>query len=270
MSQNQDKEIIIFLQEQNKDLKEALNTQLDKIFTLQEEKSQLEEEMDFLKCEKQANTDNDDKSIQTNEQFDDPFEKELFEDRLSQGNSFRYSLTEMADNDDAGRGSNITYLTTRNEGSMYGQEEYMKLRGATQEDVKETGAAKNKFNKKPQAQQSMADRTHIQGLENKLESLTEELLSINKENLKLKHELKTAVTSLQKLQIIHESYEDRLKAKDVQILELKDEIVKIGNMVNEEKLADYTAIIVRNVPLFQFLTLHLGTKRKTLESEYRS
>ena len=32
--------------------------------------------------------------------------------------------------------------------------------------------------------------------------------------------------------------------KDTQIQDLKDEIVKIGNMVNEEKLADYTALTV--------------------------
>lgn len=81
-------------------------------------------------------------------------------------------------------------------------------------------------------------------MEEKIQSLTDELLSINKENLKLKHELKTAVTSLQKLQIVHENFEDRIEAKDAQIRELKDEIVKIGNMVNEEKLADYKAITV--------------------------
>jgi hypothetical protein len=43
------------------------------LFTLQDEKSKLEDELDFLKCEKQAESDSEEKSVQTNE-FDDPFE----------------------------------------------------------------------------------------------------------------------------------------------------------------------------------------------------
>jgi hypothetical protein len=40
----------------------------------------------------------------------------------SADNSFRYSLTEGGDIENKDRGSNITYLTARNEGSIYGQQ----------------------------------------------------------------------------------------------------------------------------------------------------
>lgn len=246
---NEDKELIIFLQEQNKDLKEALNSQLDKLFTLQDEKSKIEDELDFLKCEKESESDHVDKSAQTNE-FDDPFEQELFEE--SRDNSFRYTLTELGENEP--RGSNITYLTAHNEGSAYNQEQYLKMRGEQGQD--ELGFGGQGFKKKQQGQED----TRVKGLNEKVASLTNELLAINKENMKFKHELKTAVTSLQKLQIIHENYEDRILSKDKQISELKDQIVKIGNMVNEEKLADYHAITVTLLPkikLFTFLDTEL-------------
>lgn len=50
------------------------------MFSVQDEKSKLEEELEFLRNEESAFKDTQSKSVQTNE-FDDPFEQELFEEQ---------------------------------------------------------------------------------------------------------------------------------------------------------------------------------------------
>lgn len=62
---------------------------------------------------------------------------------------------------------------------------------------------------------------------------------INKENLRLKNELKNSNLQLEKINIVTQENTDKIQAKDAQINLLNDEIVKISNLVNEERLADF-------------------------------
>lgn len=118
-----DRKTLDFLLEQNKELKEALNNQIDKIFTLEEENQQLQEEIEewktkeFEYLEKTNRSSNGNLSTikeaensmaerETQEvctqtfEFDDPFEQELVEiqnDERGAANlnrtTFKYSLT---------------------------------------------------------------------------------------------------------------------------------------------------------------------------------
>jgi thioredoxin reductase len=81
----------------------------------------LEEELEFFRDEQDAKEDTDHKSVQTNE-FEDPFEKELFDQETYKDASFRYTMTDGGGNgsgQDYNRDSNFSYLTTNKDGSFF-------------------------------------------------------------------------------------------------------------------------------------------------------
>lgn len=254
----EDRKTMDFLLEQNKELKDALNNQIDKIFSLEEENQDLQDEIDNLRTKEFEYLEKTNRSyseklstikeaeesiIQKDQQelqeastqtfeFEDPFEEELIrqshEDARKSNNynntTFKYSLTSFerstfksifdVEDDhkvDGNRGRNKGF-----EGDGKGNEEVLRL------------------------------KNEIDDLKKKIFGMTESIMEANKENLRLKKEIRKNGRTKGDIDEVRFEYEGKIEKKDGQISEMKDEIVRISNMINEVTYADIKSLKVKN------------------------
>ena len=284
--EKEDMEAFEAILEQNKDLKEALNNQLDKVFVLQDENQTLKDRIEELEislsesqkaAESRSRVDEDDlrlsesvknsflklekellasvdQSTQTQE-FDDPFEKELVNDMIRRSETtFRFSLSQASHSRFGSIRPDLEPIDGMMGVSEVGNNVLNSLDGAEKDNfsenqksgfLKESGENRTEIESDGQLREELAQQKALNDeMEEKMAKIAEEIIGLNKTNMRLKKDIQGFREEAERWKGEAEKHIGLLGKRDQQLQETKDELLKIGNLVNEVDFADNLEIKV--------------------------
>lgn len=255
------------LEQEIKELRKALDNQINTVLDLEEEREILKDKQNDYKYGNQSNfmqvppnTNQVDSSMQTDECEDDLFDMG--------GSSHEDSSKKPRKNSHNKENNSLDYSNT----NMFSQQQHSGSKNKSHtnniSNKDTTDPFLHQYNeetdkRKPGNKQSNTDNNADAKMwEKKCGKVCEEQMEMNKENTRLKKEMKSQVLLVKKIEKDNGDIGDKYKVKDDTIKKLRDENAELGLLIHKERFTSIKALEV-------FFDLFLNVNRKIWNRRFR-